>query len=332
MVIDPFIGQNNSPVSFAPQLAARIGSPFIDNPMTNDVEGDSISFRLITPLQDIDVEVNGYQLPNMISDPNGAAANEDGTGKPEFFFEIRTGEIIWDAPVMAGAYVITYLIEEWRVIDGSLFQLGYTIREFHVEVEEIQNNRPYLVIPADTLIQAGDTLIVIIQGFDPDGDDFNIESSGAIYNLDTIPAEYSLEGNELKFSWKTDPDHISPQAYEVVFRIYDNPGEGPILYDYKTWRIMVSNVTAHNDSRRLGQLKIYPNPSAGIFNIENNFEEQGAYNFLVYDQRLRLISSTTVQAPLKITQVNLEGYSKGLYFLKISSSGKSMVKKLLLVE
>ncbi|CAN5516015.1 hypothetical protein BH23BAC1_BH23BAC1_28770 [soil metagenome] len=308
VVIDPYFGANKSPKFTAPPLfTASVGVKYVENPMAEDADGDSLAYRLVTPLQDLDVEVGEYQLPHLITEPHDAAANEDGTGRPSFTINQVTGDLVWDAPVVAGYYFIAYIIEEWRKIEGEWYQLGYTLRDYQVTVEDVENNRPYLEIPADTIFKAGEILSATITGHDPDGDEITIESSGAPYNFATLPAEYAQQGNELNFTWQTDPEHISNQPYEVVFRVFDHPEDGPVLYDYKTWRIIVSDLTNQKKILQKEPLLIYPNPTTGIINIENFLEENGPTHITVYDQFGRLILSNSYQTPNKNYLLNLEG-------------------------
>jgi hypothetical protein len=72
-------------------------------------------------------------------------------------------------------------------------------------------------------------------------------------------------------------------------------------------------------------LKIYPNPSASIFNIES---ENTIQSYQVLDQLGKVVMSKEVNE--KHIQVDLTGYSRGLYFVKIVSEGYEVTKKLVM--
>lgn len=335
LVIDPFLGPNKPPELNIPLFKATVGTRYLENPMAVDNEGDSLSYRIVVNKQDRDVPVIDYLYPNdplLYEGVDYNVANENGDGPPTYSIDAETGDLVWDAPGTPGSYVVAYTIEEWRRIGGVWYSLGFIYRDFQIQVKDIKNNRPYLILPVDTLIRAGELLTAVIIGRDPDGDEITIESSGAPYNFATLPAEFEQQGPAGIFSWQTDPEHISDQPYEVDFRIYDHPHMEPVLYNYGTWRITVSDLTPQKEIYQNDPVKIYPNPTTGLITIENNFNEAGPAQLFVFDHLGRLVITEIIQSPLPSFQVNLKGNSKGIYFIRLNSLNKSIVKKLLLVE
>ena len=73
---------------------------------------------------------------------------------------------------------------------------------------------------------------------------------------------------------------------------------------------------------------IYPNPTNNTFNISQlnmNFNILEIYSLsgtLIFKSELSLTSES----------INLEGYSKGMYVVKLSNSKKSIFKKIVLAD
>jgi hypothetical protein len=117
-------------------------------------------------------------------------------------------------------------------------------------VNDGDNERPDLIIPADTCVEAGTSLTATILGIDPENHPVKIEAFSEIFNFGAAlsPATISPEPDfrpsnppyELNFEWNTICEHVKEQAYQVVFKITDNPGNtGPRLVTFKTWNIKV---------------------------------------------------------------------------------------------
>jgi len=70
---------------------------------------------------------------------------------------------------------------------------------------------------------------------------------------------------------------------------------------------------------------VFPNPSNGIFNVKANFN--GKYNADVYDVLGKKLTSVELK-PQDV--LNLSGFSKGVYLLKLNSAEKSCLIKLII--
>ena len=89
---------------------------FIHNPGAFDIDGDSLSYKLVVPKQFKDREVTNYSDPN---DPkfyasNFSNGNENQNGPPVFSIDAITGDLVWDSPGAMGEYNIAFIVEEWR--------------------------------------------------------------------------------------------------------------------------------------------------------------------------------------------------------------------------
>ena len=241
-----FEGTNNTPRLLQPPVdIGCVGQTFIHNPNAFDVDGDSLSYQLITPLRGIDeetgqaIEVPNYLFPDEIS----PGANNSHT------LDARTGEFIWRAPQRAGEYNIAFNIIEYR----QGIAIDTMIRDMQILIEDCDNQPPEIEVVREVCVVAGDVLELDVIVTDPDmplqlveltalGGPFEVETNKA--RLEVAPGyqEQPLMG---KFIWETACEHISDQEYQVVFRavdnqeIVDNRGEISFLSTLETVLIKV---------------------------------------------------------------------------------------------
>lgn len=252
--IDPFLGCNNSPVMLIPPVdEACTGVAFIHNPGAYDPDGDSLSFELVVPKKDVGTNVDNYRDPIKnefyVDFP---FSNEDGTGAPTFDINPTTGELYWDAPgdkenEFGREYNIAFKVTEWRKVNGEWFPLGYVIRDMQIIVKDCDNDRPDLIVPEDICVEAGTLIDEEILGIDPNGDVVKIEAFSQVFSLNSNSATYSPDNGpwqspdtaHVNFQWQTDCYHVRDQPYQVVFKITDDPVDGPKLVNFATWNITV---------------------------------------------------------------------------------------------
>lgn len=255
--IDPFFGCNNTPQLLIPPIdRACSGVAFFHNPGAFDPDGDSLSYEFVIPYRERNTTVTNYRHPdNQAFYTNYPTANEAGTGPPSFTINPVDGTITWDAPGAQGEYNIAFIVVEWRKKNGQWYRIGFVRRDMQIIVEDCNNERPDLIIPEDVCVEAGTTLTATIFGIDPENHNVKIEAFSEIFNFPSnkSPATYSpipvpetpnefQPSNppaELHFEWKTKCYHVKELPYQVVFKITDNPTNGPKLVTFKTWRIRV---------------------------------------------------------------------------------------------
>lgn len=252
IVIDPFFGCNNTPELLIPPIdQACVGAAFFHNPGAFDSDGDSLSYEFVIPFRDRNQTVSNYRDPNNQDFyTNFPAGNETGTGPPTFNINGSDGTLIWDAPGAQGEYNIAFVVKEWRRINGTWFQLGFVRRDMQIIVSDCNNDRPDLIIPNDVCVEAGTLLTERIFGIDPDGHDVKIEAFSEIFNFPSNqsparitplpqPNDFRPSPAETLFEWETTCSHVKAQPYQVVFKVIDNPPQGPKLVTFRTWRITV---------------------------------------------------------------------------------------------
>jgi hypothetical protein len=249
IIIDPFLGCNNSPKLLVPPIdRACTTTAWFHNPGAYDPDGDSLSYEKVTPFRDRNTTVVNYRDPNDASFYNNfQAGNEDASGPPTFGINSVDGTLTWDAPGTSGEYNIAFVVREWRRVNGIWISIGFVRRDMQIIVDDCDNERPELEVPEDVCVEAGTTLNATILGTDPDGDSVKIEAFSEILNLadaqfpakvTPFPARFAKQPAELQFEWKTDCSHIKDQPYQVVFKITDK-SSGSRLVTFKTWFIRV---------------------------------------------------------------------------------------------
>ncbi|MBU0489448.1 MAG: gliding motility-associated C-terminal domain-containing protein [Bacteroidetes bacterium] len=230
LIINPFLGINNSPELLNPPLDnACVGQLFIHNPGAYDSDGDSISYELIKCKGENGLDIPGYSFP---------PANNSIT------INALTGDLIWDTPVMQGEYNVAILIKEWR----NGVKIGEIIRDMQILVTPCNNHAPIIDEIADTCVNAGDLLEFLVHATDQDGDSLTLVATGGPLQLTSSPAIFSQPvigmGGDVDnmFSWQTECSHIRKEPYSIVFKVTDDGGptnESIDLVDIETVSIRV---------------------------------------------------------------------------------------------
>jgi gliding motility-associated-like protein len=270
LVINPFLGFNNSPTLLNPPIdVGCVGQVFIHNAGAFDIDGDSLSYRLVECKTTGGIDIPGYTFP---SASNSFSINE------------ITGDVVWDAPVLQGEYNIAFLIEEWR----NGVKIGSVTRDMQIEIVACNNKPPVIIAPSDTCITAGSLLELPIKAYDPDGNSIAITATGGPFELEQSPAYLDPDpatGSdtvETSFIWQTICNHVQNQPYQVFIKAEDN--DYPVsLVSYKTLSVKVvspgpENLTAEpiGNSIRLKWEKVGCNKAAGYFIYRRN----GYYGFI----------------------------------------------------
>ncbi|MBK6363315.1 MAG: gliding motility-associated C-terminal domain-containing protein [Saprospiraceae bacterium] len=228
-----FQGQNNSVILLQPPLdIACAGRIFTHNPNGYDLDGDSLVYEFATPLQSVNLPVPNYKLPDEIAP--GATNN--------LTINSRTGEIIWNAPVLQGEYNIAIRILEYR--KGQL--INSVLRDMQILVRSCLNNPPSVVTEEELCVVAGEKieLNVLVDDIN-NGQKVKLFATGGPFSV-VNPAElitpnvFTTPQINAKLIWQTNCNHISKDFYQVVFRAVDNYfGDSSGLATLKTVRIKV---------------------------------------------------------------------------------------------
>ena len=223
--IDATIGNNSSPILLnAPMDKAALNKTFVHNPGAFDPDGDSLSYRIATCLQQDAQEIVGYTLPP-VSD--------------SIYVNPITGDFVWERPTQIGTYNVAMWIEEWR----NGVKIGQVLRDIQVDVIDTDNHTPIIDNTGNHCVIAGELLEFNVTASDPDHDMMKMTASGGPLTLVNSPAKFT----EVKkwthtpvgrFSWQTNQSHVRRLPYELLIKVYDDDWKVP-LTAYKTINIRV---------------------------------------------------------------------------------------------
>lgn len=230
-----FQGHNSSPILLQPPLDfACVGQRYIHNPNAYDPDGDSLSYELIVPLQDTNVQVPNYIFPDQI-DPG-----------PDNLISLDpvSGDFVWMSPQVAGTYNIAFRIHEYR----SGVRINSMIRDMQIIVLQCENNPPVVTSEDTYCVIAGETLSFDVLVDDPDvGNLVSLTVLGGPFEVSdkvsvSVDPGYMSPPFTATFNWETSCNEISEQYYTVVFKAVDNAIGGQDttgLADLKAVRIKV---------------------------------------------------------------------------------------------
>ncbi len=233
-----FQGYNNTPRILQPPVdKGCVGKPFKHSLNAYDVDGDSLAFRITTPLQDANSPVPLYDFPNAL--PRG------GPQPNNIFLNEITGEFLWNAPRQKGEYNVAFLIISYRL--GT--PIDTTIRDMQILIEDCQNDPPVVQTIEKICVIAGREVKFAVRATDPNvGQRVSLSALGGPFSVKDSKATFVGTGgtNIFKtppivdtFRWQTTCDHISEYPYTVVFKAVDNFFDTEGLVDLKTVQIKI---------------------------------------------------------------------------------------------
>ncbi|MBN1338122.1 MAG: gliding motility-associated C-terminal domain-containing protein [Bacteroidales bacterium] len=221
LVINPFLGNNNSVVLLNPPLDyGCVNRVYIHNPGTYDPDGDSLSYKLVECRGANGLPIPGFEFPQ---------------ASTLFAIDPYTGDIIWDSPELQGEYNVAFIIEEWR--KGQ--RIGYVTRDLQIKIIACANYPPEIETIDDTCVEAGDYLKFSVTASDPDGDNVVLSATGSPFQVTDSPAQFQLlETDSALFSWNTNCSHVQKNPHPTYFKATDN-NDTLNLTSYKTVNITV---------------------------------------------------------------------------------------------
>lgn len=225
LIINPFLGYNNSPQLLNPPLdRGCVGKLYLHNPSAYDPDGDSLSYKLVTCKGQDGIEIAGYTLPQ---------------ASQSFEIDPFTGELRWENPVVQGEYNVAIMVEEWR----HGVKIGSVVRDMQIIISHCDNDLPQIYCDDPYCLIAGEQLDFIISASDPNGDNVTLTASGAPFEVAVSPAILNPESDfgmqpQMEFLWNTSYAHIRNTPYQVVVHAKDS-GSPVSLTNIKTITINV---------------------------------------------------------------------------------------------
>lgn len=266
--IDATLGKNSSPVLLnAPMDKAALNKTFVHNPGAYDPDGDSLSYRIATCLQQDGQEIVGYTLPP-VSD--------------SIYVDPITGDFVWERPSQVGTYNVAMWIEEWR----NGIKIGQVLRDIQVEVIDTDNHTPIIDKTGNHCILAGDLLQINVTAGDPDGDRMKMSASGGPLILPDSSAKFYgvkqwTHTPVGRFTWQTNQSHVRRLPYQLLIKVYDDDWKVPLTaYNTINIRVIAPSPTITEISSVDNEIKLVWNNGGNlnatgykIYRKDNNLDD-----------------------------------------------------------
>ncbi|MCH2216248.1 MAG: gliding motility-associated C-terminal domain-containing protein [Flavobacteriales bacterium] len=232
--ISAAIEPNNS-VFFTnlPLQDACLFQPWVFNPGAVDIDGDSLSYRLVNSMGSgcVSFEDGFYVFPDQV---DALGFSPDPTNNINM--DPITGTILWQSPQRVGEYNIAFVVEEWR----NGIKLGEIMRDMQILVDVCNNTPPEIGALPDTCVEAGTEINFLVTADDPENQNVTLNGYGLpfeVSNAATLIQEGLMPPVEAEFSWKTECENVRLAPYQVTFQATDND---PVpLVDIVTMNITV---------------------------------------------------------------------------------------------
>lgn len=228
LVINPFLGVNNSPVLLIRPLDnACVGECFEHNPGAYDVEGDSLHYSLSVSYA-YGVPIFGYTFPPVT--PGGSLS-----------IDPRTGDMVWCSPPSICQYNIAILIKEYKYLPSTkkYYFVGSILRDMQIDVLTCANNPPKINPLRDTCIVAGSNLNFNVTATDPNSAGLTLTATGGPFQASPAATFNSLIASPVTgtFNWTPGCSAAQLLPYLVTFKVTDNMDKP--LVDFESMQIRV---------------------------------------------------------------------------------------------
>ena len=281
LLIDGFLGQNSSPELLVPPIDNGATNQIYNyNPGAFDIDGDSLAYKIIVPLQDSGLTVLDYVNPG---DPLFSGGNNSFTLNP------LNGNLVWDFPDVAGLYNVAFIVEEYR----AGLRIGYVHRDMQINIIETENIKPELILPENKCYLANDTIIEYITAGDANGDDLELIAFGGVLNNTISLASFvqdSINPASATFTWAPACQDARDEPYQVIVKADDKPSHNPnpSLVDIEVWEMLIYGPPVQN-------LTSNPNPVQSSITLNWNSYECNFGGVLLEVWRKDCSDPTTIE-------------------------------------
>jgi len=229
--LDPFMGCNSTPrLELIPRNEKR-GSTYAFDLSCIDAEGDSLSYELITPLQNDGTPVVEYRIPEEF-DHNLNKVNS------KLSFDPYPGALLLNSKNLEGAYTIAVNIKEWRKINTEYHHISSSTLDYNLNFIDTENNPPSISYVPDTAIIAGTTLHIDVVAEDKENDQTKLNFIGDFFQLknNTYQIDTSFRSGPVvkHIEFTPSENQVRAMPYKALFVANDNSTESSIVYNCKT--------------------------------------------------------------------------------------------------
>ncbi len=164
--------------------------------------------------------------------------------------------------------------------------------------------------------------------------EFTVTPETQIYPNATVGIENYSNPNYTSYYWEFDDGNTLTQDVFEAFFEHEYTSAGTYTITLTAYGDFCENSTAQtitildevsiqNTENNLFQ--IYPNPSNGVFEIENNTNDNIYLEILNIEGKIIYTSNFNNK-----TKIDLSNYSKGIYFIKLNSNNETYYKKIII--
>jgi gliding motility-associated-like protein len=242
LYVETTINTNNALCNNGPRFTTYpvpyycIGSQYSYSHGTYDIDGDSLVYSLVAPLQSSGTVI-GYTAPYSPTNPMPTASG--------FIFDSQTGQMTF-TPTTAGNYVVTVKVDEYR--NGVL--IGTTMRDIQFVVLSCTNTPPIIngnittsnssggaVIDYNSLgVCPGATVTFNITAYDPTQQPItvtsNISTSIPGATLVTTPLKGTNDSVRVTFTWTPAPSDSGFRYFTITVKDNQCPITGNQVFTY----------------------------------------------------------------------------------------------------
>ena len=329
--VDP---SNSSPVFLnEPITVAQFNVPFNYNPLPYDSDGDSISWKLDTPM--------GLSMTSALIPEPGYVLPSSDTLVP-FAMDTVTGEITF-LPNLVGNFVVSMLVSEFR----AGIKIGEIRRDMQIIVLQSTNipatislnslNAPfsgkhYTIAPG-----SGFNFTVIAN--DPDGNTIDLTLNGEPFRLTNSPATFNSTAgpgtSTANFSWTPSLNSARSQPYIISLRVSEPFGINVFSNDISI-NLNVSNSTGINQQSNSDvKFNVYPNPTTDYIMFSFNSESKSSGNIEVLNlagQSVKEYANLNVVKGLNVIRVDGLNLSKGNYVFTLKIEGEKVKSSVIKID
>jgi len=238
IMIGTGLGYNSSPVLLNPPTDfGCVNTPYIHNVSAFDVDGDSLSYKMVNCRG-----ANGREL--------------ETTYTPSYNLDKvvvdNQGTIRWDSPLFAGIYNVAIEISEHRKDpnSGKWITIGRILRDIQIDVTACTNKPPIIITSDAFCVVGGDNLEFTVKATDADGDKITLTAVGGPLQISpnaTFPdkEEHTSPVSGI-FKWSPDCSIARRSPYQVTFKANDFPYDqhGNRIPGLSTQRVVEIRVVA----------------------------------------------------------------------------------------
>ena len=318
-----FMGTNDSPKFLNPPIDIGYeNQPFVHCPSHIDTDGDSLAYELVIPRQASGTPVTNYVFPEAV-------------GTPFHFIQLDpvTGLFTWMEPRVAGEYVITILLKEYR--NGTL--IGQIYRDMQITILPMSNRPPTFT---DTTLSyyelnVGQSVQFTLDANDLDNDNIQLTATGlpllknANFNAPTNNTNPTITGN---FLWTPTAQDVRKNPYQMVFRVEDDAEGTYGGVFYKVVRIKVNFPVSTRKIENQPLIRLYPNPVPHQLNIDFDTPLSNNRTYHIFSNSGKLIQTGILSKGEQRLQVNTVHWTSGIYFFTIHQGEASITQQFVIVR